>query len=38
MALCLGDRRPQLYVWSKTADQILELVANYCARVNNSGH
>lgn len=29
---------PRPYVWTKTADQILESVANYCRRINNSGH
>lgn len=29
---------PKPYVWTKTADQILESVANYCKRINNSGH
>src|SRR5215208_6988359 len=29
---------PRPYVWTKTADQILESVANYCKRINNSGH
>ncbi len=29
---------PRPYIWTKTADQILESVANYCRRINNSGH
>ncbi|WP_374021365.1 IS630 family transposase [Mycobacterium sp. HNNTM2301] len=29
---------PRPYVWTKTADQILESVANYCRRINDSGH
>lgn len=29
---------PRPYVWTKTADQILESVANYCKRINDSGH
>lgn len=27
---------PRPYVWTKTADQILESVANYCKRINDS--
>jgi transposase len=29
---------PRPYVWTKTADQILESVANYCRQINDSGH
>ncbi|MGO1050888.1 IS630 family transposase [Crossiella sp. CA198] len=29
---------PRPYVWTKTADQILESIARYCTRINNSGH
>jgi transposase len=29
---------PRPYVWTKTADQILASVANYCNRINDSGH
>jgi transposase len=29
---------PRPYVWTKTADQILESVANYCKRINDSQH
>jgi transposase len=29
---------PQPYVWTKTADQILESIARYCTRINDSGH
>ena len=29
---------PRPYVWTKTADQILESVASYCQRITNSGH
>ena len=29
---------PKPYVWTKTADQILESIANYCNRINHSGH
>jgi transposase len=29
---------PRPFVWTKTADQILESVARYCTRINNSRH
>jgi transposase len=29
---------PRPYVWTKTADQILESIAKYCQRINDSGH
>ncbi|MBV9869792.1 MAG: IS630 family transposase, partial [Frankiaceae bacterium] len=29
---------PRPYVWSKTADQILESISKYCSRINGSGH
>jgi len=29
---------PRPYVWHKTADQILETLAAYCRRINDSGH
>jgi transposase len=29
---------PKPYIWTKTADQILESVARYCNRINDSGH
>jgi transposase len=29
---------PKPYVWTKTADQILESIARYCTRINDSGH
>jgi transposase len=29
---------PRPYVWTKTADQILESIARYCQRINDSGH
>jgi len=31
-----GNPRP--YVWTKTADQILESIAKYCSRINDSQH
>jgi transposase len=32
------NQDPKPYVWTKTADQILESIANYCNRINHSGH
>ncbi|MFD7037271.1 IS630 family transposase [Rhodococcus jostii] len=29
---------PRPYVWVKTADQILDSIAHYCARIKDSGH
>ncbi|MDT7785533.1 MAG: hypothetical protein QOF58_3952 [Pseudonocardiales bacterium] len=29
---------PKPYVWTRTADQILESLAAYCQRINDSGH
>ena len=29
---------PRPYVWTKTADQILASIANYCTRINDSRH
>jgi transposase len=29
---------PRPYVWTKTADQILESIGNYCGRINDSRH
>ncbi|MEV6714771.1 IS630 family transposase, partial [Lentzea sp. NPDC051208] len=29
---------PRPYIWTKTADQILDSIARYCTRINNSGH
>ena len=29
---------PKPFVWTKTADQILESIATYCDRINESGH
>jgi transposase len=29
---------PKPYVWVKTADQILDSIARYCTRINDSGH
>ena len=29
---------PRPFVWTKTADQILDTIAHYCQRINDSGH
>ena len=32
------NKNPRPYVWTKTADQILESIATYCNRINESRH
>ena len=32
------DDQPKPYVWHKTADEILDSLANYCNRISDSGH
>ncbi|CAL9546835.1 IS630 family transposase ISMsm2 [Actinosynnema sp. ALI-1.44] len=32
------NTNPKPYVWTRTADQILESLAAYCQRINDSGH
>jgi transposase len=32
------NTNPKPYVWTRTADQILESLAAYCRRINDSGH
>ena len=32
------NENPRPYVWTKTADQILESITSYCQRINHSGH
>ena len=32
------NRHPKPFIWTKTADQILESVARFCERISNSGH
>jgi transposase len=32
------NKNPKPFVWTKTADQILETRAAYCERINDSGH
>jgi transposase len=34
----LWNDEPKPFVWHKTADEILDNLANYCQRINNSGH
>jgi transposase len=29
---------PKPFIWTKTADEILDNLANYCQRINDSGH
>jgi transposase len=32
------NKDPRPFVWTKTADEILETLASYCSRINDSGH
>jgi transposase len=32
------NQNPRPYVWTKTADQILETISRYCRRINDSRH
>ena len=32
------NKNPRPFVWTKTADEILETLAAYCERINDSGH
>jgi hypothetical protein len=32
------NKDPNPFVWTKTADQMLETLAAYCQRINDSGH
>src|SRR5271154_2029467 len=32
------NRHPKPFIWTKTADQILDAVARFCKRISNSGH
>ena len=36
--LATWNEDPKPYVWHKTADEILDNLANYCQRINDSGH
>lgn len=32
------NRHPKPFIWTKTADQILDSLARFCKRISNSGH
>jgi transposase len=32
------NENPRPYIWTKTAEQILDAIGNYCTRINASGH
>jgi transposase len=32
------NKNPRPFIWTKTADEILETLAAYCQRINDSGH
>jgi hypothetical protein len=32
------NESPRPYIWTKTADQILASIGNYCRRINDSRH
>jgi transposase len=34
----LWNENPKPFVWHKTADEILDTLANYCQRISDSGH
>ena len=36
--LTLNNRQPKPFIWTKTADQILESLGRFCERISNSGH
>jgi len=36
--LAVYNEDPKPFVWTKTADQILESVARFCKRISDSGH
>jgi len=36
--MAVSNERPKPFVWTKTADQILESVARFCKRTSGSGH
>ena len=36
--LAANNRNPKPFVWTKTADQILESIKRFCMRTSNSGH
>src|SRR5687767_5636760 len=36
--MAIHNERPQPFVWTKTADEILQSVARFCARTSGTGH
>jgi transposase len=36
--LAITNEQPKPFIWTKTADEILESVARFCHRISNSGH
>jgi hypothetical protein len=34
----IKNAKPKPFIWTKTADQILESIARFCKRTSNSGH
>ena len=38
LGLTPGTKNPRPFVWHKTADEILDNLANYCERISDSGH
>ena len=32
------NSQPRPFVWTRTADEILDTIATYCQRINDSGH
>jgi hypothetical protein len=38
MSIGTWNDNPRPYIWTKTADQILASIGNYCHRINDSGH
>lgn len=37
-SLTLTNKHPKPFIWSKTADQILDSLARFCQRISDSGH
>ena len=36
--IALWNDDPKPFIWHKTADEILDTLANYCDRISDSGH
>jgi hypothetical protein len=36
--VAINNEEPKPFVWTKTADEILQSVARFCHRISNSGH